>query len=260
MSDGQWLGCVDQEKIQVTRPLNMELADFPNTCWSVMGCEVVLGIEKPDWSWLWNNAHPDWVAMIRKEGFYAEEEQESAVRLSQGNQDSQAQAGPQVRQVDWAVIVETKESKANEKKTKESKMSMFDGIETARSSEGGVYFKPGVYRTKVLACKSLKTRKGIGAFVVETELLSSTEPSLPAGTLCSWVVTLDKEPALGNIKSFIAAAMHTETKDVTAAAVDMVVSAGNPLKDVILKVSAQNIKTKAGTDFTKITWLPDDGQ
>jgi len=134
--------------------------------------------------------------------------------------------------------------------------SMFAGIEGARTSEGGVYFKPGAYEARVIAVKALKDRKGIGTFVVETELLESSNELLPKGTMCSWVVKLDKEPALGNIKAFIAAAMACAAKDVTAAAVEMVISEGNPLRDVVLKVSAQDIKTKAGNPFTKVTWLP----
>lgn len=138
-----------------------------------------------------------------------------------------------------------------------SNNSMFSGIEEARISEGGVYFKPGVFRVEVEAVKGLKDRKGVGTFVVEGTLLESSEPSLPVGTAVSWVVKLDKEPALGNIKAFIAAAMGEDAKNVTAESVDLVISAGNPLKGTKLRASAQNIKTKAGNDFTKITWKAD---
>lgn len=135
---------------------------------------------------------------------------------------------------------------------------MFDGIETARVSEGGVYFKPGVYLAKILACKAIRDRKGVGTFVAECELLESSEPSLPKGTLCSWVVKLDKEPALGNIKGFVAAALDADPKAVKAENVEQVCSEGNPLKGTILRVSAQNITTKAGAPFTKVTWMPQD--
>lgn len=135
---------------------------------------------------------------------------------------------------------------------------MFDGIEGARVSEGGVYFRPGVFKARILAVKALKDRKGVGTFVVECELLESSEEALPVGTIASWVVKLDKEPALGNIKAFAAAASGVTAKDVTAKAIELIVSEGNPLRDTVLKVSAQNIKTKAGGDFTKVTWLADD--
>lgn len=138
-------------------------------------------------------------------------------------------------------------------------MGMFKGVESARVPEGGVYFQPGVYLAKVLACKGFSNRRQIGTFVVECELLESSEPSLPAGSLVSQVITLDKESALGNIKGFIAAAMNDRAENVTEEMCDMVASAGNPLKGTVLRVSASNIKTKAGKDFTKLTWLqPDD--
>jgi hypothetical protein len=134
----------------------------------------------------------------------------------------------------------------------------FDGIEGARVSEGGVYFKPGAYKARILSVKALKDRKGVGTFVVECELLESSEAALPKGTVCSWVVKLDKEPALGNIKSFAAAANGVQPKEVTAKAIELIVSAGNPLRDTVMKVSASNIKTKSGSDFTKVTWQADE--
>jgi hypothetical protein len=136
---------------------------------------------------------------------------------------------------------------------------MFTGIDSARVSKGGIYFKPGVYLAKVLACKGFQNRQQIGTFVIECELLESSEPSLPPGTLVSQVIMLNKEPALGNIKAFIAAAMKDDAKNVTEEMADLVASPGNPLKGIVLRVSASNIKTKAGAPFTKLTWLqPED--
>jgi hypothetical protein len=137
--------------------------------------------------------------------------------------------------------------------------NMFDGIEGARVSEGGVYFKPGAFKARLLSAKALKDRKGVGTFVVECELLESSDhANLPPGTMCSWVVKLDKEPALGNIKAFAAAATGVQPKEVTAKAIELIVSEGNPLRDTVMKVSASNIKTKAGGDFTKVTWQADE--
>lgn len=138
-------------------------------------------------------------------------------------------------------------------------MGMFDGIETAQISGGGAYFKPGAYKAKIISCKAIRDRKGVGTFVVESELLESSEPTLPVGSVCSWVVKLDKEPALGNIKAFVAAAMDADPKAVKAENVDQVCSEGNPLKDTILKVSATNITTKTGNPFTKVVWMSADG-
>jgi len=133
-------------------------------------------------------------------------------------------------------------------------MGKFSGIKEAKVSQGGVYLKPGVYKTKVVACKSGTTRAGVGFFVVELEALESNNPELPPGTICSWMVTLDKEPALGNIKSFLAVVNNISEKQIDEDGVDLVCSAANPLAGKVLKASAVNIKTKAGKDFTKVTW------
>jgi len=137
-------------------------------------------------------------------------------------------------------------------------MGMFATIKEAKVSQGSVYLKPGVYKTKINACKSGKTRAGIGFFVVELEAIESSNPDLPPGSACSWMVTLDKEPALGNIKSFLSIATDTPEEQIDEAGVELVCSAANPLKGTLLKCSAINIKTKAGKDFTKCNWQATD--
>jgi hypothetical protein len=139
-------------------------------------------------------------------------------------------------------------------------MGLFAGIKDAKVSQGGVYLKPGVFTTRIEACKSGKTRANVVFFVVELDILESNNSELPPGTRCSWMVTLDKEPALGNIKAFLAVATDSKEEEIDEAGVELVVSADNPLKDTIVRVSAVNIKTKAGTDFTKCTFLPADAR
>jgi hypothetical protein len=130
-------------------------------------------------------------------------------------------------------------------------MGLFAGIKEAKVSQGGVYIEPGVYKSRIDACKSGKTRAGVGFFVVELEHLESNNLKHPPGTKVSWMVTLDKEPALGNIKAFLAAASNSKEEEIDDAGAELVVSAENPLKDTVLKISAVNIQTKAGTPFTK---------
>lgn len=137
-------------------------------------------------------------------------------------------------------------------------ITAFGGIENAQFSEGGIYVLPGVYRVKVLACKYKKTRKGQDAFIVEMEILESSNSQRMPGSSCSWMVTLDKEPALGNIKQFISVAVPCELDQVNEQAVLMIVSEKNPLAGRVLRISATNIVTKANRDFTKVKWLADD--
>lgn len=140
-------------------------------------------------------------------------------------------------------------------------MGVFGGIAGAKYSEGGVYLKPGVFRLEILAVKYIKTAPHSGskdAFVVEFKVIESSNPDLLPGSLPSWMVTLDKAPALGNIKQFLTTAVEDATDEaITEAAVEYVVSPAQPLKGVIVRASAVNIKTKANRDFTKVKFVKD---
>jgi hypothetical protein len=133
-------------------------------------------------------------------------------------------------------------------------MGLFSGIKEAKPSQGGTYLEAGIYQSRIDACKSGKARDGIGFFVVELEHLQSNNPHHPAGSRVSWMVKLDPsylETALGNIKTFLAVAGDCDESEVDEAGTELAVSAANPLKGVVLNISATNIKTKAGKDFTK---------
>lgn len=133
-------------------------------------------------------------------------------------------------------------------------MGLFSGIKDAKVSRGGVYLEPGVYTARVEACKSGVTRKGAGFFVVEMTVLESNNPKFTKGSSVSWMVVLDKEPSLGNIKHFAAIATNTPEDEIDEAGIELIVSAENPLRGTILEISATNIKTKAGGDFTKVVF------
>lgn len=137
-------------------------------------------------------------------------------------------------------------------------ITAYGKIQEAKFSEGGTYLLPGVYRIEVIACKHIKTRQGREAFVVELSILESNNPERPPGSTCSWMVMLDQEPALGNIKNFISAAYPCEDSQVSEQAVLLIVGEKNPLKGHRARASAVNIKTKnRGTDFTKVKWFED---
>ena len=138
-------------------------------------------------------------------------------------------------------------------------MGIFGKINEATYSDGGVYVLPGVYRFKIRNVLYKRTRQQKDAFIAEFEVLESTNPERPVGSTCSWMVTLDKEPALGNIKQFLAEAMGQPMVAITEQVVEAVISAGNPLgaKGVCVRASAVNIKTKRNTDFTKVKFIRD---
>lgn len=136
-------------------------------------------------------------------------------------------------------------------------MGMFDKIQEAKVTEGGVYILPGIYRCQILACKQFETRKKIGAVAVELRVLESSNPDRPIGSDMSWVATMDKDAAMGNIKQFVAAAMAIKFEEVDPAGTEMIFSKDNPLKGQIIRVSAYNKPTQKGTDFTRVWWVND---
>jgi len=142
-------------------------------------------------------------------------------------------------------------------------MGMFAGIESARVGGGGIYFLQGIYRVEIVKVFAMKGRKGDDLFIVETKILESDNAERRVGGSCSWVVNLKHEPALGNIKGFIAAANGIDPTNkaevdsqVNEEAVEAACHADNPLEGIIIDLEATEIKTKAGGDFTLHKWSP----
>ena len=139
-------------------------------------------------------------------------------------------------------------------------MGIFGKISEAKFSDGGVYLEPGVYRLKIRSCKQIRARAGFDALVVEFEVVESTNQSRLPGSICSWMVKIDPaylETALGNIKQFMSAASGLPMEQITEAAAEICVSDKQPLANRYVRASATNIKTKRGSDFTKVKFFAD---
>lgn len=139
-------------------------------------------------------------------------------------------------------------------------MGIFSGIDKATPSEGGVYLLPGQYVVEIVKCKSGTTRKKLDFFLSELRVLQSSNPERPVGSLCTWFVGIMPDTgALGNIKRFLAIANDVEDADVDDAGAEMAVSDTNPLAGTLLRADAVNVKTRAGGDFTRVSWAKFDG-
>jgi len=134
-------------------------------------------------------------------------------------------------------------------------MGLFAGIKEAQVTQGGVYIEPGLYTSRVEAVKTGKTRKGIPFFVVELTHLKSNNVNHPVGKNVSWMVMLNQDAALGNIKHFASVATETDEAEIDEAGIELIVSSENPLEGTLLNIDASNITTKAGTPFTKVRFL-----
>lgn len=136
-------------------------------------------------------------------------------------------------------------------------MSVFAGIGKVKPSEGGVYVIPGVYACEIQALKSGKARDGVPFFVAELLITESDNPQRPVGSMMSWMVKLSPaylDTALGNIKGFLATLADLPSSDIDEAGVEAAVSAANPFADHKIRLSATEVKTKAGKPFTKVSW------
>jgi len=136
-------------------------------------------------------------------------------------------------------------------------MGLFGKINEAKYSEGGNYLKPGVYRLEIEAVKSLQTRTKKDAFVAEFKILESNNVDCAVGSLVSWMVTLDKEPALGNIKQFAQSVLAVTEDKITEEVIEFMVSETNPCKGKMVRACAVNIMTKANRPFTKVKFIVD---
>lgn len=144
----------------------------------------------------------------------------------------------------------------------------FAGISKVPATAGGNYLKAMPDRSQALhtlAIESIKYNPSGGAkrqpfYIVEFEVVKSTVHA--PGEKVSWVVNLTHQPALGNVKNFLAALMEISPDQVTD---EMPLATTSPEIQAELKgrkVDAQSvtIKTKgSGTDFTRTTYTAHTG-
>lgn len=134
-------------------------------------------------------------------------------------------------------------------------MGMFTGIGEAQVGVGRRYFVQGKFKVKVQEVTSGTTRKGMRFFAVESEVLESNADAFKPGDVASWFVKMDgNDSALGNIKGFLAAALDLPPAEVTEDDAELAVSQDQPLVGAELVVVANQVKTRAGRDFTAVNW------
>jgi hypothetical protein len=165
-------------------------------------------------------------------------------------------------------------------------MSLFSGIKEVSISKSGQYFKPGNYKVRIKAVKTQDSQVGPAKkfFIVETEVLKSSNPDIAVGSERSQIIDMSNVMALPNVKYFVAAASGVDPnsegingevegywkkklaedgvlkpgEDVSFDQIcELVVSAINPLGGIELDLECMNITTKGeGKEFTKHLWQP----
>lgn len=141
-------------------------------------------------------------------------------------------------------------------------------VEKAEASAGtGTYVEPGAFIVDTDLHKRGVSRKGKKYFLVEMDIIASSNPKRPAGTRMTWQVNIPElvdgkyeNPALGNVKKYVATVMKRDMKEVTGQVLDLVTSPAQPLKGKRMRISATEIELKNGNPFTAVEWfIPQKG-
>ncbi len=152
-------------------------------------------------------------------------------------------------------------------------MGSFSGLGKAKSTQGGLYVRPGNYLFQVLAVKEQASQVGSRKFfiaelkVIEAQKTDKNIEPNGVDTEPAWLVELPgkyPELALGNIKNFLMAAYGYQAEaegedapgedDIDEDAADAAVTEDNPLMGVFIRAEAFQKKTKAGGDFTRVNF------
>jgi len=145
-------------------------------------------------------------------------------------------------------------------------MGLYDEIAGAAATLQSRYVTPGTYVGSVNDWKEGITRKGDDFVVLEmTVLASDNHEEHPVGSAMSWMVMLKHDSAPGNIKRAIMEIVALQEEgQVTPALCKAVLSANedaergevgvSPTAGTIIDVVATNTKTRAGNDFTRVTF------
>lgn len=168
-------------------------------------------------------------------------------------------------------------------------MGLFDGINNAKPSQGGSYFKAGLYpRIRILRVKITTARTGDVFYAVETEIVESQVKDCPAGMKASWLCNKRHDNFLGDVRAFVAAVMGIDivrepgrldevTQEVVEATLEQELgkldAAGrpvinpqtnrqvlevipSPLAGMEVRLECTSHTTKKGGEFTRHKWEP----
>lgn len=154
-------------------------------------------------------------------------------------------------------------------------MGIFDGANEAPIGGNRLYFQPGNYTVQIDTLKSISAQqsfKGEAAFVAECIVVQSDVPTLPRGSVASWVQKIKnrddhKRIAFASIKQFFAALYgdldgtgleqalqsYAHTFETHC---DFACSEGNPYRGQSLDLVAYVKNLKEGGVFTIHDWKP----
>lgn len=103
-------------------------------------------------------------------------------------------------------------------------LEIFKGLRDAKVFERGVFLSEGGYRLRVLKCLLKHTRKSGDAYIVEFEVVKSSNEKHPVGSKATWFQKMtDPDVAFGALKLFMYAMLgfeYPKDKDLLVAEID----------------------------------------
>lgn len=135
-----------------------------------------------------------------------------------------------------------------------------------QTSSKAVKWEPGIYTTRINACKEITTKAGKVLKVIETEILESNG-AVPEGVTTNTFIDENGPFDYGKreLNNFLVAAAKALTRDNPDLDLDvdvtefkeLIFGEENILAGSTLKVEAYNKKKKDGTisSFTNVNWL-----
>jgi hypothetical protein len=135
-------------------------------------------------------------------------------------------------------------------------MGLYDGVNDAPTSTGGQYFKPGQYRMRVQSVTEITSRKNVPFFVVESVVVRTTCESYKPGSTISWLVNMNSDWALSNVKEFAQACGGDMSASVAGSDIEAMVSPEQPAIGVEVDVDAITRTSRAGNEWTQARWRP----
>ncbi len=131
----------------------------------------------------------------------------------------------------------------------------FAGVGKAPLNFGGAYVLEGKHALKIKECKLVRSQqKNADMFIAVFNVIESSNPAMLVGSERSWAVNFQHPSALSNLKTFVVAALNCKEEDVDEATCSAIVHDSQPLRGVVLNCEGNTVKTKRGTDFTKMSW------
>ncbi len=145
-------------------------------------------------------------------------------------------------------------------------MSYWNDVAEAKATVNSTYIRPGHYVVRIDDWKQGQNRNNRPFLALETTIVESdNHDDHPPGSSATWMGMLDQDATKGNIKVAVMEFLNIPEDEVTGDIIERCVtpdgeSGVSPLAGVLAEVTAVNIKTREGNDFTRVMfkhWDPE---